>query len=67
MIEGYKEYKFIKKSNNKECTYYVPQIRCECGELLGKYRLKIHRTRWTHFYYLGKLDEFELLEKNKVV
>jgi hypothetical protein len=63
MIQGYKEYKCTKKTNNKEYIYIVPQVKCECGQVIGKYMLKIHKTRWTHFYFLGKLDEFELLEK----
>lgn len=41
------------------------KAQCECGEIMGKYKLKKHRTTWTHFYYLGKLNEFDS-EKNKI-
>lgn len=65
MVEGFKQYKYVNK-NNKEYTYVIPQIRCECGEVIGKYKLNIHRTRWTHFYFMGKLDEFKPLEKKLI-
>jgi hypothetical protein len=64
MIVGYKEYKYTNK-NTKEYIYRVPQIKCQCGQIIGKYRLKVHLSRWSHFYYAGKLDEFNSLE-NKI-
>jgi hypothetical protein len=61
MIVAIKIYKY--KQNNKEYNVRIPQIKCECGLIVGKYKIKNHRTRWTHFYYLGKLDEFNSEEK----
>jgi hypothetical protein len=65
MVEGYKEYKHINKRNNKEYSYVIPQIKCECGQVIGKYKLKIHQSRWIHFYFMGNLEEYYLLN-NKV-
>jgi hypothetical protein len=42
----------------------ILKVKCECGNIISKNKLKTHRTRWTHFYFLGKLNEFYLLEKN---
>ena len=39
--------------------------QCECGEIMGKYKLKKHRTTWTHHYYAGTLDKFNSSE-NKI-
>ena len=57
MIVGYKEYNYVR-NNKKYCTV-IPLIQCECGQVIGKYGLKTHQTRWTHFYFIGKLDEYK--------
>jgi len=64
MVEGVKQYKYVRK-NNKEYTYVIPQIKCECGQVIGKYRLKVHQSRWTHHYFAGTLDKFNSSE-NKI-
>lgn len=63
MVLRYKEYKKVNKNNNKEYIYRYPYVKCECGQEIGKYALKLHQTRWIHFFYLGKLENFKSEEK----
>jgi len=40
------------------------KAQCECGEIMGKYKLKKHRTTWNHHYYLGTLDAYYQQQNN---
>ena len=68
--EIYQKYKATKQKyylRNKEKILELnrQRVKCDCGVEVCKYVLPRHQRSWTHYYFLGKLDEFELLE-NKI-
>jgi hypothetical protein len=68
--EIYQKYKETKKNyylRNREriLEKNKQRVKCECGVEVCKYVLPKHQKTWTHRYFLGNLNEFELLE-NKI-
>lgn len=41
------------------------KVKCYCGMIIGKYKVKDHLSRWTHHYYAGELKEFYYFEALK--
>jgi len=49
--------------NTKE--HQKQKVKCYCGMIIGKYKVKDHLSRWTHHYYAGELKEFYYFEALK--
>ena len=42
----------------KANKYEKVKLKCICGCLITKCVMSRHKKTWTHFYYLGKLEEY---------
>ena len=48
----------------KISKYEKIKIKCICGCLITKSVMSRHRKTWSHFYYLGKLEEYYVKSLN---
>jgi hypothetical protein len=40
------------------------KAQCECGCIIGKYKIKRHRLSWQHHYFMGSLDAYYQQQNN---
>ena len=40
------------------------KVKCECGQIIGKYKIKSHRFTFNHHYFLKTLDAYYEQQNN---